>query len=163
MKKMCSRCKSEYDNSFFYRNKTTKDGLQSQCKKCHNLTSNNWAKRNPHLLSCAIKKYYVNNRKSRVASVRRYVEKNREKSRFWKAASDAKRRAAKIKAHPEWADNSKIREFYIRASVLTKETGVIYHVDHIVPLLGKDVCGLHVQDNLQVITAKENVAKSNNH
>lgn len=64
-------------------------------------------------------------------------------------------------ATPRWADASKMAAFYIERDRLTCETGVRYHVDHIVPLVHPLVCGLHWEGNLRVITALENMRKSN--
>jgi hypothetical protein len=62
---------------------------------------------------------------------------------------------------PAWADKSKIRTIYALAQKLTRETGIEHHVDHIIPLKGKTVCGLHVENNLRVIPATENLKKNN--
>ena len=58
-----------------------------------------------------------------------------------------------------WTNMTLIEEFYHRAQLLTKETGIKHEVDHVIPLKGKTVCGLHVHDNLQVITKTENIQK----
>ena len=79
-------------------------------------------------------------------------------------ATQAKRRANKLRATPKWLtvdDLNKITEFYVLAKQLEQETGIKYHVDHIVPLQGTTVSGLHVPWNLQVIPAAENLTKSN--
>jgi hypothetical protein len=64
-------------------------------------------------------------------------------------------------ATPLWANKKKIKEFYSVAKLLTENTGVKHHVDHIVPLRGEFVCGLHVEHNLQILTQEENIRKSN--
>ncbi len=64
------------------------------------------------------------------------------------------RRAQELKAVPKWANKKKILEIY-------KNCPDGYHVDHIVPLLGKTVCGFHVENNLQYLTVEENLKKSN--
>lgn len=69
--------------------------------------------------------------------------------------------ARKSQAYPLWADDDLILMFYAEAQRLGKETGIEHHVDHIVPLDGKRVCGLHVHNNLQVITGSMNSIKSN--
>jgi hypothetical protein len=65
-----------------------------------------------------------------------------------------KRRAVKFKAIPRWADNAKVNLFI-------DDCPFGLHVDHIIPLAGKTVCGLHVLENLQYLPAQENISKSN--
>lgn len=78
-------------------------------------------------------------------------------------AKAAKRRALTMQAMPEWVEPKSIRPIYRKARQLTKKTGVQHHVDHIVPLKGRGVCGLHVPWNLQAIPAQDNLRKANRH
>jgi len=68
---------------------------------------------------------------------------------------------AKAIRTPAWADRKAIAAVYKAARQLTKATGIKYAVDHIIPLRGSKVSGLHVHNNLQVITASANSAKHN--
>lgn len=66
-------------------------------------------------------------------------------------------------ATPEWSGKREINRIYQRCYYLNKnypDAGP-FHVDHIIPLRGEEVCGLHVANNLQIITASENLSKSN--
>lgn len=113
-------------------------------------------------------------KKSKTIATRRraYKERNREiikaknaiyakNNRPSLSASSAKRRAKKINATPPWADFNKIKDIYYECSHISKKTGILHHVDHVVPLNGKNVCGLHVQTNLQIIEGGKNKKKSN--
>jgi hypothetical protein len=76
---------------------------------------------------------------------------------YWKIhgkEKSARRRARLINATPPWANMEKIKEIYLNCP-----EG--YHIDHVIPLNGKDVCGLHVENNLQYLTIEENLKKSN--
>ena len=76
-------------------------------------------------------------------------------------ARNAKRRATKLNATPAWADLAKIQKMYYACQQISEATGILHHVDHIVPLQGKSVCGLHVEYNLRIIPATENLSKAN--
>lgn len=78
--------------------------------------------------------------------------------------SDTKRYQAQKKATPKWADTNKIRDIYSACVKLNEnETDDPYAVDHYYPILGKDVCGLHVPENLRIIRRSENSTKGNKH
>lgn len=96
-------------------------------------------------------------------------EKHREISRNWYARNPATcleySRTRKIRlrnAVPAWANRFFIREAYHLAKRRTEATGIVWEVDHIFPLQSPLVCGLHVENNLQVIPAVLNRAKGNN-
>lgn len=76
-------------------------------------------------------------------------------------ADSAARRAGIERATPRWADRSAIKKVYEECIRLSRETGIRHEVDHIVPLKGKKVSGLHVHWNLRPIPAATNRAKSN--
>ena len=81
-----------------------------------------------------------------------------------KNALGAGRRTAKLNRTPAWVDSEElwlIKEVYALATLRTKMTNITWSVDHIVPLQGKLVSGLHTISNLQVIPAIMNSAKNN--
>jgi len=81
-------------------------------------------------------------------------------------AKAAERRAVKLQRTPTWltkAHLAEIKAIYVEAAEKTRLTGEGWHVDHIVPLLGKTVSGLHVPWNLQILPGSENMRKGNRH
>jgi len=94
-------------------------------------------------------------------ATRLWIQRNPAKRRIQHSADDAKRKANQLKRTPPWADMGRIKDIYSEAHRLTTETGVRYHVDHVIPLQGKKVSGLHVPENLQVLPAIHNLKKSN--
>lgn len=71
-------------------------------------------------------------------------------------------RAQTVRATPAWCDKALVAQFYREARRLTRETGELHVVDHVVPKISSWVCGLHVPANLRVIHWRENTAKANN-
>jgi hypothetical protein len=101
--------------------------------------------------------HYQRNRQQVLEANKQWKLRNPDK----KAAANAKRRAAKKNACVSWADEEKIISFYTCAQHLTKTTGVVHDVDHIVPLINDIVCGLHNEFNLDVLTKSQNSSKGN--
>ena len=79
-------------------------------------------------------------------------------------AAVARRKAAKLQRIPKWTNETDlwmIKEIYELSALRTNLTGILWHVDHILPLQGDRVSGLHTPFNMQVITAIENIRKGN--
>ena len=119
-----------------------------------------WRAANPEKTKAFNAKNYVKSREKR--RVRRVMYRAKNMALF--SAYEAKRRAAKREACPAWLSETQllaIRAFYEEATRLTKNTGVAHEVDHIVPLQGRSVRGLHVPWNLQILEKTANISKYN--
>ena len=112
---------------------------------------------NKEAIDARNKAWYDNNKEKRAASKKAWKQTNAAK--VTKHCAD--RRASKLQRTPIWADMDEITLVYKQAASLQKLLGTPLHVDHIIPLQGKNVSGLHVADNLQIIGAKANMSKSN--
>jgi hypothetical protein len=187
MKKICTSCGIEKELSEFNKHKSYKYGVRAQCRDCEKIYKKGYRKNNKkkinkynlywHSLHKEERKKhrynYERNNKDRIIETRKiWSDKNRGKLRkqqcLWRKnnrdkcnAKCAKRRAMKLQRTPYYANLEKIKEYYLAADILSHFMGEPYHVDHIIPLNGKLVCGLHHEGNLQVIPARENLIKHN--
>ena len=125
------------------------------CSECQRIRTENWTKNNPekHLAYRASDKRRLSTNES--------SKKHYAKHKVYYIVKDAKRRAQKLLATTIWGQEG-VDQFYLKAKELeAMNPGVKYHVDHIVPLAGENVCGLHNQFNLQILTETENKRKGN--
>ena len=134
-----------------------------------------WYERNKELTKERARAWELANPEKAAAKKIKWRQENREKhntvNRIWnsknkhvKAALEGKRRAAQLQRTPEWLTDTDlwvIEEAYHLAQLRTNLFNFPWHVDHIIPLQGKSVSGLHVPSNLRVIPGSENVKKSN--
>lgn len=132
-----------------------------------------WYERNKELTKERARARDLANPEQAAARKAKWREENREMhnaiNREWnknnkpvKAALECKRRASQLQRTPAWdPDAHLIVAKYQLAAMLTKASGIEHHVDHIIPLQGKKVSGLHVFSNLRVIPGSDNVKKSN--
>jgi len=160
--KYCSKCKNLKKLVDYTADKSQISRVQPICIKCQA----NYAK------TVKPKQKYTKKQLDHKRNYNReYIKQNKEQSKKYRFdnkehinAYNMKRKAAKLKRTPSWLtkqDYNNIKDYYKLAKIKEQETGIKYHVDHIIPLQGKLVCGLHVPTNLQVITATENLSKSN--
>jgi 5-methylcytosine-specific restriction endonuclease McrA len=113
-------------------------------------SSKQWKRKN----KAAQLKYMRNWREENKESIKEYMKEYRQQNKERKREVDANRRAAKLNATPKWVDRKELRRVY-------EECPEGMEVDHIIPLKGATVSGLHVPWNLQYLTKSENSAKGN--
>jgi hypothetical protein len=171
----CRTCKVEKLLSAYQAHSSYKDGLSTQCKDCvseyrktirktnierdRNYSRKYKAKNREFILQRS-KEYVLANPEKRKATMKAYRQANPEKD----LESTRRRQAAALLRTPNWLTENDVwmmQEAYKLARLRTKITGFSWHVDHVLPLRGKIVSGLHTPYNLQVIPAKQNLAKAN--
>ena len=160
--KFCPKCKQTLSVDLFFKNKNRADGLQGYCKTCKCLRDRQYDFEHKDRVNEAARKrrFADTTRETHLKALRRY----REKNKAIRAKLQMNRKSAKLLRTPLWLtefDRLKIQCYYQVAAMRTRESGQNWHVDHIIPLQGKNVCGLHVPSNLQIIPAIENMRKNN--
>lgn len=159
-KKRCTKCGELQGLSQYSKDLRVFTGLKTECKTCGKARSKLWAQNNPEARSKIRARWEGNNPEYMKAKRKRHYDRHQE----YFITKALNRINAQRTANPPWLteeDYWLIDEVYSLCRLRSKITGIKWHVDHIVPLKGKDVRGLHVPWNLQVITAKENYMKSN--
>lgn len=160
--KTCTFCKTEKPLDLFHKDKSRADGLRNRCKSCVSAYMADHYTRNADRIKRNVYAWIDNNRDKHNAKCARWVKANPAKVN----ARTARRYAAKTQATPVWLDADHlwmIAEAYDLARLRTAALGIPHEVDHIVPLRGRKIMGLHVPWNLQVIPSGANRRKSNNY
>ena len=117
-----------------------------------------WVQANRDYVRELERKYAVTNAENKTVARKKWSKANPDKDRAAKAAN----RAERIMRVPAWADRERIKAYYNVCAFFNEVNGYAkYHVDHIIPLNGRSVSGLHVHNNLQVIPAIDNLRKCN--
>lgn len=128
--------------------------------KKHRARKYRWRDNNLEKAIAINKKSRIKHKKKRNAETKQWQKNNPDKCN----ANNAKRHAAKLKRTPPWLEDKhwdKITEFYMLAKELQWLSEDRLWVDHIVPLQGENVSGLHVPWNLQILPRKMNISKGN--
>lgn len=176
--KYCNRCNATTDR---YKN--------GKCKPCTKIShaayvainkekiaqyKNEWRLPRVDQLRAAARDRYRANAENRMQSIKKWAAANASKvksyKKQWKTNNPEKlreytffRSTYRKTATPEWCDRVAMLALYHEARRLTRETGVEYHVDHIVPLKSQRVCGLHCEQNMQILPAFDNLSKLNSY
>lgn len=157
--KFCHKCSTLKDIGSFAKNKARKDGLATQCKDCMNAWHRQHYRDNKEETIRRTSLYLRNNKHVAQESKRKWRSSNKDKIYTYNAERRLKRKNAGVTLTEE--QRQQIQDMYWLAKDISTVTGEPYEVDHIVPIGGKNVCGLHVPWNLQILPKDLNIKKSN--
>ena len=162
--KICNSCSCILDINLYNKDKTRKSGRNERCKQCCSLENKKRYLENKQKYIDKANKYKLKNPLKVKEYQTKYHSDNRVRTRPTSAACTAKRRCLVRNATPKWLNIEELEEIktlylisYWKTRILQKP----YEVDHIVPIVSKKVCGLHVPWNLRVISQFDNRVKSN--
>lgn len=183
--KSCTKCGEVKSFAEFSKDKYRKDGYCVRCKSCRrqhyldnaekeSIRQMQYWHNNRERYRETSRAYYESHKSEYRDRARKWYEANkdvvlqncqnwREKNRERVAGYTRERRRKQEMATPSWVNMERVESFYASALMLTAESGIKYCVDHIVPIVSDYVCGLHCEDNLQIMTVSENAEKSNLH
>lgn len=142
--KTCYKCGKTKESAEFHKDKTRPDGLHGRCKECKRVQQRELHQRNPW--KPEVKRAYD----------KEYKRNNPHKYRQYRAERRVRVEQSAIGIHDD--EKRLIEALYAKATQLEAETGIKYHVDHIIPISRG---GKHQYLNLQILTAEENLAKGN--
>ncbi len=164
--KKCYKCGCEKPLDLFNKNKAKKDGLASECRPCKKEQDKKYFVKNAEIIKQRASDWYYKNKDDEA-----FKQLSKQRLKDWRsknldkhAAKETKRRVLKLNAMPKWLSEQQLKDIateYELSKWCSEVMQTKYHVDHIVPLKGKTVCGLHVPWNLRVIPAKDNIIKGN--
>ena len=177
LEKSCAKCKvlMQTEGNFL----KLKTRYHSWCNVCRKKEKQEWDNKNKDYTLQVAKEWHYKNyskHKERIFAYQKEWKKNNlEKYKIYAKkcyhnnkekvyANCAKYRAKKRNAAPAWLNDEmqiEIEGLFKKAKEMFNVTGVKYEVDHIIPLQGVNVCGLHVPWNLQILTRFENRSKKN--
>lgn len=155
--KVCSKCNIEKESSYFSKDKSRSDGLSYVCKSCRKENYN----LNKEAILINKKEYYLKNRDDKIRKACSYGKiwrkNNPDKVNFYNSTKRQRRLQRNKTRDP------RIKAMYSLAKRLSTCLQSKFQVDHVIPMQGKFVSGLHIFDNLQVISAAENYKKNNSY
>lgn len=156
--KNCINCNNVLNNSNWSLSSQKKHYYK--CSKCVRIKAREWYYENKEKCLKTRKLYYKNNKKKCFKNVAKWRKYNNNRVNVW----TANRRAKKLNATPKWLKKLHIKQIqaiYDKAAEFKRLTGLMLEVDHIIPLQGEFVSGLHVPWNLRIMTQSENAKKGN--
>lgn len=155
--KTCTLCKESKPFSEYHKRGS---GYKPQCKACRKIEKKKYLLINKDKISKSQKEYYIKHKDK----IKAYFSKYQKQNAGRYAAHCAKRSAIKQERTPSWLETKDLKYIECLYSISNRLSGCLqikHHVDHIIPLQGKRVSGLHVPSNLQVVSYFINLKKNN--